>query len=136
MDPVKIQIMKRDSQPKEYTVDIEKELAHSKPQERFFFYSTLLGETIALQTLLDAEYRQARSVSGMKHLNLDPKISEWKAKAAFEATPEFRKYKDGEAAIQRNIFVLSGVLDSLYWGKTAGKVQRALANAVIRNDRN
>lgn len=129
MKTVTIKIMNREKKPQDQIVDIEKELSDPNPRQRFFFYSNLLGETMALQTLLDAEYRQERARYQMKMLTEDPKVSEWKVRAGFEQTPQFLNYKKGESEILKNILVLSGILDCLYWGKpSGGKVQRSMAN--------
>ena len=68
------------------------------------------GEAKAAVIIVDAEYRQWRATQVKALLDADPKMSEWKAKAAVEASAGFMKHKEAIAATQRNEVLMATVV--------------------------
>jgi hypothetical protein len=70
------------------------------------------GEAKRAVTLVDAEYRQWRAQESKKLLDADPKMPEWKVKAAIESSPGFMKHKEAIAQTQRDEVTMATVVNA------------------------
>ena len=68
------------------------------------------GETKRQMIVADAEYRTWRANEARKLLDADPKMPEWKVKAAIESSPGFMIHKKRIADTERNEAVMATVV--------------------------
>ena len=61
------------------------------------WYTQLLAAARAHAEKCDAKYRAWRAETQREYLTDDPRLAEWKAKAAVEAEPAFKEHKDAIA---------------------------------------
>lgn len=62
---------------------------------------------------VDAEYRAWRAVTCNDLLDVDPKLSEWKAKSKVEASPGFTAYKEHQSQLATAISTLEGFAEAI-----------------------
>lgn len=77
------------------------------------YYGELLGAAKEEEGKLDAAYRRWRGGISSAMLKKDPKIAEWKVKAAIEEQKSFEQYKTAQAACTRNIVTIDILIKAL-----------------------
>ena len=70
---------------------------------------------------VDTHYRAWRAEFGKQLLEADGKLAEWKVKQQIEASPKFKRYKEGVATAARNSVMLKAVFES--WRVKASQLQ-------------
>lgn len=80
---------------------------------RIGFFGELLAAVNEEAIRLDTAYRSWRAAETMRLLKDDPKVSEWKVRAAIEASDKFRQFKDAKAKIKYNLVALDSLIQAL-----------------------
>ena len=87
-------------------IDVDKDMREVSAQ--ISFYGKLLGAAEKARDRSDAAYRAWKGNQLGAVVKADPKLAEWKAKAAVEAMPKFAQFKAQAAEY-------TGWITSLYW---------------------
>lgn len=80
---------------------------------RISYFGELLAAVFEESIKLDAAYRAWRASESVRLLNEDPKVSEWKVKAAIESADKFRQFKDAIAKVKYNQVSLESLIKAL-----------------------
>jgi hypothetical protein len=80
---------------------------------------------------VDTHYRSWRAEYGRQLLEANEKLAEWKVKQEIEASPKFKRYKEGVAIATRNKTMLRAIFES--WRVKASQLQSkgAMARAEL-----
>ena len=70
---------------------------------------------------VDTSYRSWRAEYGRQLLEANEKLAEWKVKQEIEASPKFKRYKEGVAIATRNKTMLRAIFES--WRVKASQLQ-------------
>lgn len=81
--------------------------------ESLAFWGDILGRARRAAINAEAEYRNLRARSYVVLFERSPKISEWKAKAVFEASTMYLEAQAKMAECARNVAILEALLDAL-----------------------
>jgi len=91
--------------------DLDEEMRKAAPD--IAYWGAVLADAQEALDTLDTEYRVMRARKTQELLASEPKLAEWKVKAAIESLPEFEAIKSRIAAATRSVGVLWSVYTSM-----------------------
>lgn len=90
------------------------------------YWSNVWAEAQEILDAADASYRSWRGNMGMKILEDEPKLAEWKVKDLVDASPQFLEHKAKIARAQKHVNICRGLFDA--FAKKANVLQSRGAN--------